>query len=377
MSETCTILFKNGMLAAYDENSPTPLFLIMPGPSSRFFIRGTALMHDSKTQTTQEVYRASTPENAAALLQAIQKERLERQARNNKFALKMWAVLLGVICIYILGDMASSLINYSENSGKTPSTLSMYQPPVPLSDITRNTDMPVSTSIPTSTLTPVPVAPETLSTLNTQDEPKKLNTSDMPPVTSVTPAYEAPVASLNPENSNDTLAARAGNLKRAADSGRYTISLSSGHSRTIYVFSDPLCPHCQEIEPTLEALTRDYNVVIFPVTLVGKQDTVNTVAPIFCRAPQKRGYLWLSLFNVDGGISLAPHDTRESGTASCTVGEHAISINDRAFDYYQLPGTPQLIADDGRDIPFSSLTSDDALARFMNAPEQEVNNGNQ
>ncbi|ELE9460879.1 hypothetical protein RBV54_004596 [Salmonella enterica] len=376
MSETCTVLFKNGMLAAYDENSPTPLFLIMPGPSSRFFIRGTALMHDSKTQTTQEVYRASTPENAAALLQAIQKERLERQARNNKFALKMWAVLLGVICIYILGNMAISLINYSENSGKTPSTLSMYQPPVPLSDITRNTDMPVSTSIPTSTLTPVPVAPETLSTLNTQDEPKKLNTSDMPPATSVTPAYEAPVASLNPENSNDTLAARAGNLKRAANSGRYTISLSSGHSRTIYVFSDPLCPHCQEIEPTLEALTRDYNVVIFPVTLVGKQDTVNTVAPIFCRAPQKRGYLWLSLFNVDGGISLAPHDTRESGTASCTVGEHAISINDRAFDYYQLPGTPQLIADDGRDIPFSALTSDDALARFMNAPEQEVNNGN-
>lgn len=381
MSETCTVLFKNGMLAAYDENSPAPLFLIMPGPSSRFFIRGTALMHDSKTQTTQEVYRASTPENAAVLLQAIQKERLERQARNNKFALKMLAVLLGIICIYILGNMAISLINYSENSGKTPSTpstLSMYQPPVPLSDITRNTDMPVSTSIPTSTstLTPVPVAPKTLSTLNTQDEPKKLNTSDMPPATSVTPAYEAPVASLNPENSNDTLAARSGNLKRAANSGRYTISLSSGHSRTIYVFSDPLCPHCQEIEPTLEALTRDYNVVIFPVTLVGKQDTVNTVAPIFCRAPQKRGYLWLSLFNVDGGISLAPHDTREPGTASCTVGEHAISINDRAFDYYQLPGTPQLIADDGRDIPFSALTSDDALARFMNAPEQEVNNGN-
>ncbi|EDF0513998.1 hypothetical protein BZ335_23420, partial [Salmonella enterica subsp. enterica serovar Enteritidis] len=344
MSETCTVLFKNGMLAAYDENSPAPLFLIIPGPSSRFFIRGNALMHDSKTQTTQEVYRASTPENAAVLLQAIQKERLERQARNNKFALKMGAVLLGIICIYIVGNIAISLINYSENSEKTPSTLSMYQPPVPLSDIPRNTDMPVSTSIPTSTstLTPVPVTPKTLSTPNTQDEPKKLNTSDMPPVTSVTPAYEAPIASLNPENNNDTLAARAGNLKRAADSGRYTISLSSGHSRTIYVFSDPLCPHCQEIEPTLEALTRDYNVVIFPVTLVGKQDTVNTVAPIFCRAPQKRGYLWLSLFNVDGGISLAPHDTREPGTASCTVGEHAISINDRAFDYYQLPGTPQL-----------------------------------
>ncbi|EJG3702812.1 thioredoxin fold domain-containing protein [Salmonella enterica] len=380
MSETCTVLFKNGMLAAYDENSSAPLFLIIPGPSSRFFIRGNALMHDSKTQTTQEVYRASTPENAAALLQAIQKERLERQARNNKFALKMWAVLLGIICIYIVGNIAISLFSYSENSEKTPSTLSMYQPPVPLSGIPRNTDMPVSTSIPTSTststLTPVPVAPKTLSTLNTLDEPKKLNTSNMPPVTSVTPAYEAPVASLNPENSTDTLAARAGNLKRAADSGRYTISLSSGHSRTIYVFSDPLCPHCQEIEPTLEALTRDYNVVIFPVTLVGKQDTVAAVSPILCSAPLKRAPLWANIFRPGIGLSPATPDTKEPGPGSCAYGENAVAINDRAFDYYQLPGTPQLIADDGRDIPFSALTSDDALARFMNAPEQEVNNGN-
>lgn len=378
MSETCTVLFKNGMLAAYDENSPAPLFLIIPGPSSRFFIRGNALMHDSKTQTTQEVYRASTPENAAVLLQAIQKERLERQARNNKFALKMGAVLLGIICIYIVGNIAISLINYSENSEKTPSTLSMYQPPVPLSDIPRNTDMPVSTSIPTSTstLTPVPVAPKTLSTPNTQDEPKKLNTSDMPPVTSVTPVYEAPIASLNPENNNDTLAARAGNLKRAADSGRYTISLSSGHSRTIYVFSDPLCPHCQEIEPTLEALTRDYNVVIFPVTLVGKQDTVAAVSPILCSAPLKRAPLWVNIFRPGIGLSPATPDTKEPGPGSCAYGENAVAINDRAFDYYQLPGTPQLIADDGRDIPFSALTSEDALARFMNAPEQEVNNGN-
>lgn len=375
MSETCTVLFKNGMLAAYDENSSVPLFLIIPGPSSRFFIRGNALMHDSKTQTTQEVYRASTPENAAALLQAIQKERLERQARNNKFALKIWAVLFGIICIYIVGNIAISLINYSENSEKTrsaPSTLSMYQPRAPLSDITRNTDMPVSTS----TSTPVPVAPKTLSTLNTQDEPKKLNTSHMPPVTSVTPAYEAPVASLNPENNNDTLAARAANLKRAADSGHYTISLSSGHSRTIYVFSDPLCPHCQEIEPTLEALTRDYNVVIFPVTLVGKKDTVAAVSPLLCSAPLKRAPLWANIFRPGIGLSPATPDTKEPGPGSCADGENAVAINDRAFDYYQFPGTPQLIADDGRDIPFSALTSDDALARFMNAPEQEVNNGN-
>ncbi|MDN5970099.1 MAG: hypothetical protein L0I08_06730 [Enterobacterales bacterium] len=160
----------------------------------------------------------------------------------------------------------------------------------------------------------------------------------------------------------------------AADSGRYTINLSSGRTRTIYVCSDPLCPHCQEIEPTLEALTRDYNVVIFPVTLVGKQDTVAAVSPILCVAPDKRTSLWQSLFRADGNVSLSPTASKETAPDSCTDGQHAISINDRAFDYYQLPGTPQLIADDGRDIPFSALTSDDALANFMNAPIQGADN---
>lgn len=342
-----TVLFKNGMLTAYAENSTAPLFLIIPGPSGRFFIHGSVLMHDSRTQRTQEIYRASTPEDAAALLQAIQTERQERTTRQNRLALKLLAVLFVVFCIYMLVNIAIYFNDASKN-------LAMYPPPPPMMH------MPVSApaSIPTSVS--VPPAPKA------------------PPFTAPVSANEIPtraVRAVSPVNRNDTLAVRAGNLKRAADSGRYTISLSDGHSRTIYVFSDPLCPHCQEIEPTLEALTRDYNVVIFPVTLVGKQDTVNTVAPILCEVPQKRTLWWQSLFKADGGMPFPSPDTRKS-LASCTDGEHAISINNRAFDYYQLPGTPQLIADDGRDIPFSALTSDDALARFMNAPIQETEHGN-
>ncbi|ENZ0463102.1 TPA: hypothetical protein ACH3IE_005227 [Salmonella enterica subsp. enterica serovar Paratyphi B] len=298
-------------------------------------------MHDSRTQRTQEIYRASTPEDAAALLQAIQTERQERTTRQNRFALKLLAVLFAVFCIYILVNIAIYFNDTSKN-------LAMYPPP-PL-----GTDMPVSAPV------SVPPAPKA------------------PPLTAPVSANEIPtraIRAVSPVNRNDTLAVRAGNLKKAADSGRYTISLSGGHSRTIYVFSDPLCPHCQEIEPTLEALTRDYNVVIFPVTLVGKQDTVNTVAPILCEVPQKRTLWWQSLFKADSGMPFSSPDTRKP-QAICTDGEHAISINDRAFDYYQLPGTPQLIADDGRDIPFSALTSDDALARFMNAPIQETEHGN-
>ncbi|ECO1736947.1 hypothetical protein PH05_26070, partial [Salmonella enterica] len=194
------------------------------------------------------------------------------------------------------------------------------------------------------------------------------------PLAAVAQQKSVPVAPSIQVTPDDSRVIRAASLKKATDSGRYTINLSGGRAQTIYVFSDPLCPHCREIEPTLEALTRDYNVVIFPVTLVGKQSTTEAVAPVLCAAPQKRAQLWQSLFKADGVLSLSAAEADSPAQVSCTDGEHALAINDRAFDYYQLPGTPQLIADDGRDIPFSALTSDDALARFMNAPIKEPGN---
>lgn len=331
MHTQCSVLYKNGMLSAYAQNSSAPLFLIMPGPSSRFFIQGNVLMHDSKTQTPQEIYRASTPENAAELLQAIHEERQRRMGKISIALLRFLGVPIILICLYMA---FSAFITYPK-----PQT-----PPPPPTEVSRNTT--------------APEAPQVMSP------------------NAVLPPAAAPLAPANQESSNNSLAIRAASLKKAADSGRYTIDLSSGRSRTIYVFSDPLCPHCQEIEPTLEALTRDYNVVIFPVTLVGKQDTVAAVSPILCVAPDKRTSLWQSLFRADGNVSLSPTASKETAPDSCTDGQHAISINDRAFDYYQLPGTPQLIADDGRDIPFNALTSDDALANFMNAPIQGINNAN-
>ncbi|OFS08565.1 hypothetical protein [Hafnia sp. HMSC23F03] len=322
MHTHCSVLYKNGMLSAYDPNSSAPLFIIMPGPLSRFFIQGNVLMHDSKTQTPQEIYRASTHETAASLLQAIHEELQHRRAKINLAFFRFFVAPLIFFCLAFIG--------YQYAKRQTP--------PPPPTEVSRTE------------------APQV-----------------MPPVAALPPAA-APLAPASKESSNNALAIRAASLKKAADSGRYTINLSSGRTRTIYVFSDPLCPHCQEIEPTLEALTRDYNVVIFPVTLVGKQDTVAAVSPILCVAPDKRTSLWQSLFRADGNVSLSPTASKETAPDSCTDGQHAISINDRAFDYYQLPGTPQLIADDGRDIPFSALTSDDALANFMNAPIQGADN---
>ncbi|MBW5276077.1 thioredoxin fold domain-containing protein [Citrobacter sp. On28M] len=337
MSDTFSVLFKNGMLAAYAGNSQTPLFLVMPGPLSRFYLRGNVVVHDSKTQSPQEIYQAETPEEAAMLLKAVQDERQRRHKVQNKRALTVLGMILVIVLAGLLLAAAAREIHRPDERKIHPEfpLLSLLKP-------ARNE--PVSVDI--------AAAPQAA-------------------VTQQKPVPVAPSIQVTPD---DSRVIRAASLKKATDSGRYTINLSGGRARTIYVFSDPLCPHCREIEPTLEALTRDYNVVIFPVTLVGKQSTTEAVAPVLCAAPQKRAQLWQSLFKADGVRSLSAAETDSPAQASCTDGEHALAINDRAFDYYQLPGTPQLIADDGRYIPFSALTSDDALDRFMNAPIKEPGN---
>ncbi|EAU2710217.1 thioredoxin fold domain-containing protein [Salmonella enterica] len=329
MSDTFSVLFKNGMLAAYAGNSQTPLFLIMPGPLSRFYLRGNVVVHDSKTQSPQEIYQAETPEKAAILLKTVQDERQRCHKEQNKRVL----IFLGGILVFMLAGLLLAAAAREMHRPDEP----RIHPPFPLlslSEPARNESVPVD----------------------------------------IAAAPHAAVAPSIPVTPDDSRVIRAASLKKATDSGRYTINLSGGRARTIYVFSDPLCPHCRKIEPTLEALTRDYNVIIFPVTLVGKQSTTETVAPVLCAAPEKRAQLWQTLFKADGVLSLSATEADSPAQVSCTDGEHALAINDRAFDYYQLPGTPQLIADDGRDIPFSALTSDDALARFMNAPIKEPGN---
>ncbi|EHB3563554.1 thioredoxin fold domain-containing protein [Salmonella enterica subsp. enterica serovar Oranienburg] len=337
MSDTFSVLFKNGMLAAYAGNSQTPLFLVMPGPLSRFYLRGNVVVHDSKTQSPQEIYQAETPEEAAMLLKAVQDERQHRHKVQNKRAL----IVLGMVLVIVL---ASLLLAAAAREMYRPDERRIH-PPFPL----------LSLSEPA------------------RNEPISVDIAAAPQA-AVAPQKPVPVAPSIQVTPDDSRLIRAASLKKATDSGRYTINLSGGRARTIYVFSDPLCPHCREIEPTLEALTRDYNVVIFPVTLVGKQKTTEAVTPVLCAAPQKRAQLWQSLFKVDEVMPLSSTASDTPTPTSCTDGEHAVAINDRAFDYYQLPGTPQLIADDGRDIPFSALTSDDALARFMNTPIKEPGN---
>ncbi|EKS7814715.1 hypothetical protein [Edwardsiella piscicida] len=169
---------------------------------------------------------------------------------------------------------------------------------------------------------------------------------------------------LSPEAAAEARALLAERLKNGAAKQEFTVRLSSGHERSLYIFLDPECPNCRIFEPTVQALAKDYNVEIFPVTLIGKTRTADEVAPLLCAAPEKRAGMWKAL-NDTGADMLTLAKKEKAGTA-CDAGKQALARNDLAFELYRMPGTPTVISDDGRMIPLQAMTSDAALKSFLN-----------
>lgn len=158
-------------------------------------------------------------------------------------------------------------------------------------------------------------------------------------------------------------------LHNAASRGLFTVPLSSGHARTIYVFADPACPNCQRMERHFETAAGTVNVVIFPVTIEGREASLKTLTPVMALPEADRPSAWKQLFAADAGIGVPGAATAAPAVTSENQAETArgaIGVNEVAFRAYRLPGTPWTISDDGRYVPQSVLSSPAALADFLN-----------
>lgn len=160
-----------------------------------------------------------------------------------------------------------------------------------------------------------------------------------------------------------------GKLRNAASRGLFTVPLSSGHARTIYVFADPACPNCQRMERHFETTAGIVNVVIFPVTIEGHEASMKALTPLMALPEAERPAAWKQLFAADAGIGVpgaaqaAPAVTNETKTETA---RGAIGVNEIAYRAYRLPGTPWTISDDGRYVPQAVLSSPAALMAFLN-----------
>jgi TrbB protein len=164
-------------------------------------------------------------------------------------------------------------------------------------------------------------------------------------------------------------------LRKAADRKYFTVDYSSGHARTLYVFADPECPNCQRLEPVLNAVSATYNVVVFPVAVIGQEKSIASVTPVLCLPPEQRKAAWDALFdaNVDvmnlGKPTQAKEPTDQEDLARCDMANKALGVNEVAYQTYRIPGTPWVVADNGQHVPQDVLQDPTRLNALMQASE--------
>lgn len=151
-------------------------------------------------------------------------------------------------------------------------------------------------------------------------------------------------------------------LQKGVNAGDYSFTLGSPVKQTdkgtLYVFSDPLCPRCQDLEPLLEKLSADYRIQVFPVSVIGNSATIEAssrlVKSVLCEAPEARSAAWLKIMRDPN----AP-------TADCEAGPIALKNNIDTFHAYNFIGTPALVRADGASFDLTKRKSAESVTHWL------------
>ncbi|MES4063026.1 IncI1-type conjugal transfer protein TrbB, partial [Escherichia coli] len=152
----------------------------------------------------------------------------------------------------------------------------------------------------------------------------------------------------------------------------FTINLSSGHERTLYAFLDPACPNCRLLEPALKRLASDFNVVIYPVSVIGGEESTDRVAPLLCeKDAQKRAAGWHRLYSADNGMMTPSEETTPADETCLKAARAAIDVNNVAFRKFGFAGTPWVLSDTGWHLPTGILQETGTLNLFLKTTDSE------
>lgn len=172
----------------------------------------------------------------------------------------------------------------------------------------------------------------------------------VPPVSRIAQNPSAPLATQQAPSDISSRLQMAETLKRNADKGMFTITLSAGHERTLYAFLDPTCSVCRTMEPAIEQLAREFNVVVFPVSVVNDGgNAVEKIVPLLCeKDPAKRAAGWQALFRADAGMTVPGLEASAPVDAECARAAAAVvAVNDMGFRTFGFQGTPWVLTDTG------------------------------
>ncbi|MEB0221367.1 DsbC family protein [Pseudomonas sp. AB12(2023)] len=137
---------------------------------------------------------------------------------------------------------------------------------------------------------------------------------------------------------------------------KYSVQLSNGPKGTLYVFSDPLCPYCQRLESQLEKLSADLTVQVFPVSVIGGEDSKKRLAALFCGGTADRGAAWKE--------SIAGR--HPSGEAiDCDNLNEVLAANNEFFRAMLFAGTPVILNEQGIEFPANQRAEADNIKSWV------------
>lgn len=203
------------------------------------------------------------------------------------------------------------------------------------------------------------------------DSPSEVLQPSTPSAVVTAPAITpttTPAATQTATPAQPTRQAMADVLKRNADRGMFTIALSTGHERTLYAFLDPTCAVCRSMEPAIEQLAQQYNVIIFPVSVVNDGgDAVEKIVPLLCeKEPARRAAGWRTLFRADAGMPVPGQKESLPVDAECATSAAAVvAVNDTGFRRFGFAGTPTVLTDTGLRLATGMLAEPAKVSQFL------------
>lgn len=143
-------------------------------------------------------------------------------------------------------------------------------------------------------------------------------------------------------------------INAGTKAGKYAVQLSQGAKGTVYVFSDPSCPHCRDFEPELERLAADYTIQLFPVSVIGGPESSTAIAQMLCANPEDRASYWKKIVKGD-----------RLEAATCPEGEAAVAANDQIFRKLNFLGTPTVVNSSGEQSPLTLPNTARAISQWL------------
>ncbi|EIO2207909.1 thioredoxin fold domain-containing protein [Salmonella enterica] len=373
---------RNIIVTAQKDGRTQTLAILQTDTPGHLVARGHQLLEilPARMGQPETITLIDSPEHdAAGILTAI----AGCHPRRANIVSQLWlATPLILLVLFIL----SSLI-YHIQSAPAPAPAMARSLPPPPSPVKQSTPAPVPSAVKSGIKPAMPEPdgeipavmtlqrerlPLTLKAISPDATPAASAVPAVSTETGLPPAASAPVRTEKAEDVENAEAAAARKnlatvLKRNADRGMFTINLSSGRERTLYAFLDPRCPNCRALEPVLRRLTRDFNIVVYPVSVIGGEASASHVAPLLCeKDPQKRAEGWHHLYSADEGMVTPGYKKNTLPDEDCLkAARAAIDVNNVAFHQFGFPGTPWVLSDTGWHLPAALLQEAGQVSMFL------------